>query len=69
MDQIPGQAGDGWREKKFTISPEGLEVWYEALLAHESQISTFWGDQPAVRASLEEYVRELGGVRLWQPAT
>jgi LmbE family N-acetylglucosaminyl deacetylase len=69
MDQLPGQVGDGWREKQFTITPEGLKAWYEGLLAYESQISTFWSDQPEVKASLERFVQELGGVRLWQPAS
>jgi LmbE family N-acetylglucosaminyl deacetylase len=58
----------GWRPTTRPISPAGVEAWYEAMLAHKSQISTFWDDLPALRSALENYLAQNGGATLWQPA-
>lgn len=57
----------GWRYKTFPISAGGLAAWQEAIAAHASQISTFWADEPAMRLSIEGYLRMNNGIRLWQP--
>jgi len=57
----------GWTFRLFEVTAEGLEAWYEAAAAYESQISTFWSDRSALRASLEFYREQPGGLRLFQP--
>lgn len=56
----------GWEKQVFHVSPEGLEMWYRAIAAHQSQISTFWSDLSAMRAELERHFSDMGGVCLWR---
>jgi len=56
----------GWQSTTFPISSAGIEAWYSAILAHGSQISTFWNDLPTLRAELEGYVAQNGGATLWR---
>jgi LmbE family N-acetylglucosaminyl deacetylase len=56
----------GWKPVEFPISEEGLKAWVEAVGAHASQISTFWPDTEAMRATLSEYRQQTGGVCLWR---
>jgi LmbE family N-acetylglucosaminyl deacetylase len=65
VDRLSSQ---GWLERLFEISPHGLQAWYEAMAAYQSQISTFWEDLPELRHSLESYLAQMGGAMLWQPA-
>jgi LmbE family N-acetylglucosaminyl deacetylase len=58
----------GWERVLFPVSEEGLQAWVEAVAAYESQISTFWADEEAMKAELQAYARQMGGVRLWRKA-
>jgi len=55
----------GWQSTTRPISPAGVEAWYEAIVAHKSQLSTFWEDLPALRLALEGYIAQNGGATLW----
>jgi LmbE family N-acetylglucosaminyl deacetylase len=66
--QIEELKSDGWQSTTYPISPAGVAAWYEAMVAHKSQISTFWDDLPALRAALEGYVTQNGGATLWRVA-
>jgi LmbE family N-acetylglucosaminyl deacetylase len=59
-------AQTGWRGQEFPLSPAALEAWGDAILAHRSQVSTFWEDEAAMRQALEAYAETQGGVRLWR---
>jgi LmbE family N-acetylglucosaminyl deacetylase len=59
---------NGWQNTTRPISPPGVQAWYEAMVDHKSQISTFWDDLPALQSALESYVAQNGGATLWQPA-
>jgi LmbE family N-acetylglucosaminyl deacetylase len=58
----------GWRQRSFELSEAGLVAWQNAVAAHASQISTFWADEPAMRADLANYAVQEWGVCLWQLA-
>jgi LmbE family N-acetylglucosaminyl deacetylase len=58
---------DGWQAQVFPISPTALDVWQHSVAAHASQISTFWPDLEWMRQALDDYCRNLGGIRLWRP--
>jgi LmbE family N-acetylglucosaminyl deacetylase len=57
----------GLLSRYFQISEAGLAAWEQAVLAHASQISSFWADEDATRKSIREYVSQLRGGQLWQP--
>jgi LmbE family N-acetylglucosaminyl deacetylase len=57
----------GWRAEVFPLSAEAMLAWLNAVAAHQSQFSSFWQDMGALRAALENYQEQMGGVRLWQP--
>ncbi|GAB4446915.1 MAG: PIG-L family deacetylase [Anaerolineales bacterium] len=66
-DLAPKSAG--MQEKVYTVSEAGLRSWQEAVLAYQSQISSFGPafDTPEkVRESLQSYWLERKGIRLWE---
>jgi LmbE family N-acetylglucosaminyl deacetylase len=56
----------GCQDRLFSISRQALSAWGDSIAAHTSQISTFWQDLAAMRASIERYCLEQGGVHLWR---
>jgi LmbE family N-acetylglucosaminyl deacetylase len=66
MDQIIALEASGWQKALFPVSPSGLVAWQQAVAAHQSQISTFWPDLPAMRTALAAYLDRFGGVSLWR---
>ncbi len=66
--QVAELQRSGWHSTTYPISPAGIEAWFEAMVAHKSQISTFWDDLPALRLALEGFLAQNGGATLWQPA-
>jgi LmbE family N-acetylglucosaminyl deacetylase len=56
----------GCEERLFPVSKEGLSAWAASVAEYASQISTFWPDLAAMRAAIEKYCLEQGGVRLWR---
>lgn len=59
---------EGWCEVRAEISPEGLEAWWKAIMAHASQVGSFWPDLEAMRAAICTYSQENGGAALWKRA-
>jgi LmbE family N-acetylglucosaminyl deacetylase len=51
------------------ISAKAVDVWERAVIAHASQISSFWPDSSSARRSIREYYQKYNGVRLWRAAT
>ena len=52
----------GMKSRHFQISPQGMRAWQNAISAHESQISTFWGGLDQMRTELESYYQDMGGI-------
>jgi len=52
-----------YRSQRFSISPEGMIAWLEAVEAYRSQLSTLFQDVDSMRRSIREYGEQ--GVRLW----
>jgi LmbE family N-acetylglucosaminyl deacetylase len=65
-EQIPSQERHLWQAQVFPVSQEGLSAWGEAVAAHESQISTFWGSLKEMRRAIEAYWQVEQGVQLWR---
>ena len=66
LDQIEVLHDAGWEGFLFSISPTGLEAWQQAVAEYQSQISTFWPDQEAMRVALSAYRQIFGGTVLWK---
>jgi len=56
------------RIRCFKVSKTALAAWGEAVSAYPSQISTFWPDEAAMRASLADFTISQGGLCLWASA-
>jgi LmbE family N-acetylglucosaminyl deacetylase len=56
----------GWEAESFSISDDALQVWAGAVLAHQSQISSFWTGEDELLSDLKAYREQMGGVRLWR---
>lgn len=56
---------DEYHPKVFSISPEGLFAWQEAVAAHRSQISTFWTSLAEMRLAIQDYVQKMKGAQLF----
>jgi hypothetical protein len=66
LQEIEELASAGWEKALWPISPGGLAAWKESVAAHRSQISTFWPDLASMRADLEAYLGQNGGLVLWR---
>jgi LmbE family N-acetylglucosaminyl deacetylase len=51
---------------QYTITPDGLSAWQDAVAAHQSQISTFWEDLVEMRTAIRNYYDQMGGIWLWR---
>ena len=66
FDYFREVTSNGWRNRLFKISDEGIDVWVRSILAHESQISTFWTDEEELRESLLYYLSFYQGIVFWE---
>ncbi len=64
--ELQGLRQCGWYTISFPLSEAGLSVWQEAIAAHNSQISTFWPDLPAMHTAIQAYYQQNGGLQLWR---
>ena len=67
LSSITALTGEKWIQAFFPISQAGLDAWVAGISAHASQISTFWQEMSAIRASINELIDGLGGFSLWMP--
>jgi LmbE family N-acetylglucosaminyl deacetylase len=51
---------------KYTITPDGMLAWQDAVAAHRSQISTFWKDLDEMGSAIQMFYQQMGGIWLWQ---
>ena len=65
-DEIASLAEQKWQRRHYPISADGLAAWQNAVAAHESQISTFWANQQAMKSALKSDLEQFGGLNLWK---
>ncbi len=53
------------RARRMAISAQGLQAWQEAVAAHRSQISTFWGGLDEMMAAIRAFSTQMQGVQIW----
>jgi LmbE family N-acetylglucosaminyl deacetylase len=56
----------GMEEFKYSITEAGLQVWVEAVLAYESQLSSLFDRGKGVDEEIRDHYAERGGFSLWQ---
>jgi len=66
--EIAPSGANGWQMRRFPISPAALEAWIQAVAAHQSQVSTFWPDFPAMQGAIRAYHDLFNGAVLWKKA-
>lgn len=49
----------------FPVSATGVAAWQNAVAAHHSQISTFWGNIQAMQNAILVHTQTMQGVKLW----
>jgi LmbE family N-acetylglucosaminyl deacetylase len=57
---------EDWQSVSYPVTADGLGQWFLAANAYQSQISTFWEGEAALRGEIEEFSRRMGGVKLWK---
>jgi LmbE family N-acetylglucosaminyl deacetylase len=65
-EQIAALEANGWQMLRYSISEAALEAWIQSVTAHQSQISTFWPDLPAMRIAITDYNDRFDGAVLWK---
>ncbi len=55
-----------WHKEYYSIAPQGLAAWQDAVNEYTSQISTFWNGAEKMRAELKSYWEQGGGSCLWR---
>lgn len=56
----------GMEQRSHLVSDEALEAWKQAISAYESQISSLFTDLDDMRAKIQAYSVESGGLRTWK---
>ncbi|MCX6079977.1 MAG: PIG-L family deacetylase [Chloroflexi bacterium] len=54
------------RSRSFFISDQGLKAWQQAIEAHESQVSSLFGDLVNMQSQIKNYRQSRGGLSLWE---
>lgn len=60
--QIPKRS----KPRRYQLSNSGLEIWYESIIVHRSQISTFWANPENLRIAITQYYSNSEGIILWE---
>ncbi len=63
---IPSLLPSGWVRQVFPLSEADMQAWVRSVAAHQSQISTFWGNINAMETAIRSYSQDSGGVQLWR---
>jgi len=50
----------------YSITPDGMSAWQDAVAAHRSQISTFWKNLDDMKSTIQFYYDWMGGIWLWK---
>lgn len=63
-------ADPDWQALQLTavtlpVSQNGIVAWQDAVLAYQSQISTFWSDTAEMSLAIQAFALKMGGVKLW----
>jgi LmbE family N-acetylglucosaminyl deacetylase len=56
----------GWCSISLPVTEAGVSAWQASVAAHASQISTFWPDLQTMRAAIQTYCQQSGGIQLWR---
>ena len=59
-------AVDNMTSRTFFISAKGLHAWQDSIAAHNSQLSSLFGDEESMRQKIKEYAQGRGGLPLWE---
>lgn len=57
---------EGWESRLHHLTEQALSVWGAAVVAHASQLRSFWPNADAAREAIVAYGKAIGGVRLWR---
>lgn len=57
---------DSWQVTAIPLSDAALRAKIEAVAAYESQLSTFFRDRADMEAIVRQYIRSIGGERVWR---
>lgn len=65
-EEIQNLIQTGWQAIRYPIPEPALQAWGRAVLAHRSQISSFWSGEDEMWTDIKTYQEQMGGVRLWR---
>lgn len=64
LEEPSQDAGQAFRPVRFPISEIGLDAWVRSIVAHSSQLSTFWEGTDQMRSAVQSYWDPLRGIEL-----
>ena len=65
-EKLESMQQEGWLSQVFPISLDGLTAWQDSIVAHGSQISTFWKGELEMRLAVSDYLEQNKGLLLWR---
>ena len=66
LDQVLPAPRHGWFAEISPISAAGMARKQAAILAYESQVSSFFADEADLEAQLQAFAAQVGGERCWR---
>jgi LmbE family N-acetylglucosaminyl deacetylase len=66
-EQLPIYESDvDWKSELIAVSPDALATRIQAMSIYQSQLSTFFEGGQDLYMQVEDYVRNVGGERIWR---
>lgn len=66
QSRLKNLSPEGWTNKIFSISGQGYQAWLNSVLAHQSQISSFWRNKQEMNTAFRQYLQKNQGIPLWR---
>jgi hypothetical protein len=66
-EQVDLLAPDERLKQAFCLEAGDMGDWCRAILAYQSQLSTFWASEEAMCAAVNAYHDRYNGLRIWHP--
>lgn len=65
VETVIAEDRNGWRCKILTLTARDIEARISAIVAFNSQLSTFFKDRADLEQQIKSFVSEVGGERIW----
>ena len=64
---VAARGAQAWQSVVMPLDEDDLAAKFQAIACYESQLKVLFGNQETMAVQVRDYVKAVGGERLWQP--